>query len=125
MIMKFRGILVDMLCEITPDAHVDCVVHENGKKVQHMNVLRLLHSILKAALLYYKKFIVDVTKSSYKINPHDPCVANKYANKKQHTLTQYIDEVKASHVDSTMNTKFRIWYEKQYRSNELGHIKIT
>lgn len=90
-----------------------------------MNMLKPLYGMLRAALLYYKKFVADIRKLGYKVNPHDPCIANKTINNKQHTLTWHVDDVKLSHVDPDVNDKFGKWCERMHGSKELGHVKIT
>lgn len=79
-IMKFRGALVDALCEIAPDACTDCAACENRKKALHANILRLLCSMLKAVLLHYKFFAADIKKLDCKIDPYNPCITNNHTN---------------------------------------------
>ena len=52
-----------------------------------------------ASILYYKKFKKDIESIGFKINPYDICVVSRMVNGKQHTITQYIDDVKSSHID--------------------------
>ena len=52
------------------------------------------------------------------LNAHDPCVANKMINGKQHTVSWHVDDLKASHVDPKVNDEFREWLQK-----EFGQIK--
>jgi hypothetical protein len=56
--------------------------------------------MLKSSLLYYKKFRKYIESVGFKVNPKDPCVANRTVNGKQHTATWHIDDSKSSHVDS-------------------------
>ena len=54
------GVLVDMLLELGSDTYRKYVVFENGKKVIYVVVLREIYVMLVAALLFYKKFRVDL-----------------------------------------------------------------
>ena len=82
-IMKLRGILVDMLEEIAPEARSKFVTHQNNKKIFHTSMLKPLHGMLKVSLVCYKKIISDVNEVGCVINLHDACVANKIINNKQ------------------------------------------
>ena len=53
-------------------------------------------------------------KIGCKINPYDPCVANKTINGKQHTISWHVDDLKSSHVDSKVNDDFHVWLQKEY-----------
>ena len=54
--MKITGVLVDLLVQLNPEEYGKHVVCENGKRVLYVQVLRALYGMLKAALLWYKKF---------------------------------------------------------------------
>ena len=54
-IMKLRGEVVDWLVELDPLAYLDKVVHENGKRVLYLEVLRALYGMLIAVLEWYRK----------------------------------------------------------------------
>ena len=76
-----------MLVAMAPEIYADYVVYENGQKVLYVQMLKALYGMMKASLLYYKKFRKDIEGNGYEVNPYDPCVANKKINGKQHTLT--------------------------------------
>ena len=44
--MKFRGMLVNLLCEIAPEVYVECEFYKNKKIVLHVNMLRPLCGML-------------------------------------------------------------------------------
>ena len=123
--MKFRGIFVEILCKIAPEACKGYVAHENGKKIACANMLKLLCGMLKAALLHHKKFVSDIAKLGCKVNPYGLCIMNKHVNKKKRTLDWHANDAKASCVDSTVNRKFGMQCKKQYGSDELGHAKMA
>ena len=60
---------------------------------------------MKAALLLYQKFVGDLITIGFKLNPDDPCVANKIINGKQLTLVWHVDDIKASHVEEKVVTR--------------------
>jgi hypothetical protein len=55
-IMKIRGPLVDMLCDIAPEIYEDYVMYEGGHKVLYVMMLMAIYGMLQSSLLYYKKF---------------------------------------------------------------------
>jgi Reverse transcriptase (RNA-dependent DNA polymerase) len=112
--MKIRGPLVDMLVSLDAEMYQDYVVIENNMKVLYVQVLKALYGMLQASLLFYKKLRKDLEGIGFKINPYDPCVANRMINGKQHTLTWHVDDLKSSHVDSKVNDEFHKWLEKTY-----------
>ena len=125
-IMKFRGILVDILCEIDPEVYSKYVTRDSGNnKILYVSMLKPLYGMLRASILYYKQFVNDIKSIGYELNPYDPCVANKVINNEQHTITWHVDDVKSSHQDPEVNTKFAERCEKQYGSEELGHVRVT
>ena len=80
--MKIYRVLVDILCEIAPKACKDFVTCENNNKILHANMLKPLYSTLKVLILYYQKFISDITKVECELNLHDLCIAIKIINTK-------------------------------------------
>ena len=70
-------------------------------------------------------FRKDLESIGFKINPYDPCVANRIINGKQHTVVWHVDDLKSSHVDPTVNDEFHKWLEEKYGNDENGHVKAT
>jgi hypothetical protein len=74
--IKIRGILVDILVDIAPEAYKSYVSqYKKGNKqflVQYQNALC---GKMVASLLYYQKFVKSLTDIDFIINPYDPCVA--------------------------------------------------
>jgi hypothetical protein len=124
-IMKIRGALVDMLCDLDPELYTQYVVYENGEKVLYVEVLKALYGMLEAALLFYKKLRNDLETIGFKVNPYDPCVANRMIDQKQHTITWHVDDLKSSHVNSKVNDEFLKWLEKMYGDTNLAPVKSS
>lgn len=124
-VMKIKGVLVDILLELCPGVYDDYVVYENGEKVVYVEIMKALYGMLIASLLWYKKFRADVEKIGFEINPYDVCVANSKVEGKQHTLTWHVDDIKASHVNKKVNDRFAEWCESKYGSDLNGHVQVT
>ena len=123
-IMKVRGLLVNMLTELSPETYEKYVVYEGNNKVLYVRMIKALYGMLQSSLLYYKKFRKDIESIGFKVNPYDPCVANRIVNGKQHTVTWHVDDLKSSHVDSKVNDQFLEWLKKKYASDEIGEVKV-
>ena len=76
-IMKLRGILVDMLEEISPEACSKFVMYQNNKKTLCVSMLKPLQGMLKVALLHYKQFASDIKEIGCATNIHDVFASNK------------------------------------------------
>jgi hypothetical protein len=125
LILKARGPIVNMLLDIAPEVYTDFVTYERGSKIIYLQMLKALYGMLQASLLYYKKFRADVESIGFEINPYDPCVANKNTNDMQHTLVWHVDDLKSSHVDSSVNDDFDVWLNETYANDKIGKVKTT
>jgi hypothetical protein len=121
-IMKIRGQLVDILCELDP-SYVDYVVHERKSKVLYMHVIKAIYGLLKSAMLFYKKLTADLKGFGFELNPYDPCVANKLVDGKQLTVSWHVDDLKVSHHQTKVVDDFINWVKKTYGS--IGEVKTT
>jgi len=52
-----------------------------------------------ASLLYYKKFVKSLRSKRFRLNPYDPCVANKQVDGEQLTVCFHMDDCKISHMN--------------------------
>ncbi len=73
-----------------------------------MECLNVFYGIMVAALLYYKKFVINLKSKEFKLNPYDPCVADKIVEGKQITVCFHVDDCKLSHkhpkvIDETID----------------------
>ena len=106
-IIRVRGVLVDMLIDIAPDVYKPYVTTDaKGRKQLLLQCLNAIHGTVIASLLYYMKFCKTLLKNDFKINPCNPCVANRMVNNKQQTVCWHVDDCKMSHVDSKANGTF-------------------
>ena len=123
-IMKIRGVLVDILCEMDP-LYQDYVVLEgrNQQKVLYVHITRAIYGMLVSAMLFYKKLVADLTAYGFELNPYDPCVANKLVNGNQITVSWHVDDLKVSCKDSRQVDVFLQWVSDTYGS--IGEVKTT
>ena len=56
----------------------------------------------------------DLEAYEFKINPYDPCVANKMIGGKQLTICWHVDDLKIPCVDVNKVTKMIQWLESEY-----------
>jgi hypothetical protein len=102
-IMKIWGPLVNMLVAIEPKVYEDFVVYEGKDKVLYVKMLKAIYGMLQLSLLNYKKFWKDNESIGFEVNPYDPCVANWIIKGKQHTVSWHVNDLKSSHINSTIN----------------------
>jgi hypothetical protein len=121
-IMKIRGVLVDILCEMDP-VYKPYVVYENGQKVLYVLLTKAIYGLLVSAMLFYRKLIKDLQEIGFEINPYDICVANRMVNGKQQTASWHVDDMKISHADPKVNNQFIEWANKKYGA--FGGVKAT
>jgi hypothetical protein len=124
-IMKIRGVLVDMLVEMSPEIYQDYVVVHGKDKILYVRMLKALYGMLVASLLYYKKFVKDITTIGFVLNPYDPCLANREVEGRQHTIIWHVDDIKASHINSKVNDELKVWLQKTYGEDGIGTVKTT
>ena len=49
-------------------------------------ILYVMYGLLRSALLFYTKLVDKLENKGFKLNPYDPCVANKTVNGLQMTV---------------------------------------
>ena len=55
-----RGLLVNMLTELSPETFENYVVYEGNSKVLYVWMIKALYGMLQSSLLNYKKFWKDI-----------------------------------------------------------------
>jgi hypothetical protein len=116
-----------MLIDIDPTMYQNYVIHEGIRKMKvlYVEVNKALYGMLQSSLLFYKKFKQDLESIGFKINPYDPCVANRDINGKQQTVTWHVDDLKSSHVDASVNDDFAQRLEQRYGDPKVNAVKVT
>ena len=97
-LMRLHGKLAKLMVKVAPEIYSKYVsVDSKGELVLYVHLLNALYGIIKAALLYYECFVCDIMAIGFKLNPYDPCIANKIVHGKQLTITWHVDDLKVSH----------------------------
>ena len=77
-IMVLRGRLADIMIRISPQVYNKYpATNKQGKTVLCVKLPKALYGLMEASLMFCQKFLRDLEEKDFKINPHDPCVANK------------------------------------------------
>ena len=71
-----------------------------------VELLKALCGTLRAARLFWEKLSGLLVEWGFVINPYDSCVANKMVNGKQLTVVWHVDDLKISHVDTSVTDHF-------------------
>jgi hypothetical protein len=96
-IIKIHGVLVDILVQIAPDVYKSYITTDKkGTEQLLVQCQNALYGTMVASLLYYRKFTKSLTSVGFKINPYDPCVANKIVDGTQMTICFHVDDCKLS-----------------------------
>jgi hypothetical protein len=80
-----------------------------------------------ASLLYYKKFVKSLRSKRFKLNPYDPCVANKQVDGEQLTVCFHVDDCKISHINPKVVSNTIDWLRSEYENvfeDESGLMKV-
>jgi hypothetical protein len=115
--IKIRGILVDTLLEIAPEAYKSYVSQDKkGNKQFMVQCQNALYGTMVASLLYYRKFVKSLTDINFIINPYDPCVANKIIEGEKMTICFHVDDCKLSHCKNTVMDRIIGYLRREYES---------
>ncbi len=74
------------------------MVGKKGEKQLLVQCLTALYGTMVALLLYYKKFVKSLKSNGFRLNPYDPCVANKQVKGEQLTVCFHVDDCKMLHL---------------------------
>jgi hypothetical protein len=78
------------------------------------------------AAVLEEQFRKDIESIGFKVNPYDPCIANRILNRTQHTVTWHVDDLKSSHADPKANDHFSEWLlTSKYAYDEIGEVKAS
>ena len=115
-IIKIHGTLVDMILYIAPDVYGPYVTTDrkgiNQLITQCMNGI---YGTMVASLLYYCKFCKTLKLNKFKINPYDPCVANRLVNILQQYILFHVNGCKFIHKYLKINDSFIVSLCEEYQ----------
>ena len=89
-------------------------VNRKGEMVIYVEALNALYGIMKAALLFYIKFVENLKSIGFQLNPYDPCVANKIVDGPQLTVVWHVDDLKVSHIYGGVVMRMAAWLKNTY-----------
>jgi len=112
--MRIEGSMADLLIRLDPDYYGQFVETKGNKKVLYLLLKKALYGTLKAALLFWKKLSSILVSWGFEINPYDTCVANKTIDGDQCTILWHVDDLKISHVNSTVVTNIIEMLSKEF-----------
>jgi hypothetical protein len=116
-LINIRGILVDILVEISPDVYTSYVSKDKKWSKQLLvQCQNSLYGTMVASLLYYQKFVKSLTDIDFVINPYDPCVANKMIDGDQMTICFHVDDYKLSHRKTKVMDSMIEYLRQEYES---------
>ncbi len=72
----------------------------------YLRLQKALYGIIKSALLFYQKLVLEPKSMGFAVNPYDPCIANKIVGGHQLTLRWHVDDLMISHVDMSAINDF-------------------
>jgi Reverse transcriptase (RNA-dependent DNA polymerase) len=126
MIMKIKGPWATILVSSEPEVYESYVIEVDNEKVIYAEVKKAIYGMLQASLMFYKKLRRDLEEIGYRVNPYDPCVANRIVkNGKRHTITWHVDDLKSSHEDAKGNDEFHKWLDMKYEDDKHGKVQAT
>jgi hypothetical protein len=81
--MCLRSRLAELMVKTAPEIYRKYIyVGPDNKPVLYVKLQNALYGCLRSALLFYLKLLKDLEGNGFKLNPYDPCVANKMVNGK-------------------------------------------
>lgn len=130
--MVLKGELCELMVKAAPELYTEYViVGKNGTRMMYVEMQKALYGMLESALLFYLKLLDDLTKAGFKLNPYDPCVANKTVAGKQLTVAWHVDDLKISHENPAVVNRFIKYIDGIYpgvtiqRGKELEYLGMT
>ena len=112
-LIKLMNEEVDIMCE-ADNEYKKFITYEGKNKVMYMQLSKALYGCMKSAIIWYNTFSTTLKDLGFRINPYDPCIANKTINGHQCTIAWYVDDNKISHRDPKVVDSIIAAIEKQH-----------
>jgi hypothetical protein len=120
--MILKGRLAELMVLVAPNLYRKYIaVNRKGTTILYAKMQKAMYGLLRSALLFYRKLVVDLENSRFKLNPYNPCVANKIINSTQMTVCWHVDNLKVSHINTQEITKFGDWLIATYGVSVATH----
>eukprot|EP00957_Ditylum_brightwellii_P200639 15295516-Ditylum_brightwellii.AAC.1 len=121
-LMLLKGKLAELMVQINTKLYLKYITTSSkGEPMLYVRTLKALYGLLQSALLFYCKMLSELEDYGFKVNPYDPCIANKMINGKQMTVTWHIDDLKISHMESNDVTKCIEYFKTIYGNRMTVH----
>jgi len=105
--MILKGRLAELMVQVAPNLYRKYIsVDRKGTVILYVKMQKAMYGLLRSALLFYKKLVSELENKGFKLNPYDPCVANKTVAGTQMTVCWHVDDLKVSHINPIEVTKF-------------------
>mmetsp|Transcript_26671 Transcript_26671/g.56142 ORF Transcript_26671/g.56142 Transcript_26671/m.56142 type:complete len:625 (+) Transcript_26671:3224-5098(+) len=123
--MALQGELAELMAETAPEIYRKYITYgADGKAILYVTLQKALYGCLKSALLFYRKLVTDMKRIGFKLNPYDPCVANKAILGTQFTITWHVDDLKMSHADKAVVSGMIEWFKEIYGDVRVSRGKV-
>ena len=120
--MILKGRLAELMVQVAPNLYRKYIsVNRKGTAVLYVKMQKAIYGLLRSALLFYRKLVMDLEGNGFVLNPYDPCVANKEVNGSQMNVCWHVDDLKPSHVDPKVSTEFGEWLSATYGVLVVSH----
>ena len=118
--------LSDIMMITSPYIYRNCdTIKNKGETVIYVKAINTIYVIMKVELLFYKNLFSNITNIGFKLEPYDPCVANKVVKSKQITVVCHVDYLKVVHESNKIFASMAKWLKKTYeRVFEDGLFKM-
>jgi hypothetical protein len=105
-VMCMNGTLAELMAKTDPKLNRKYLTDKKGKKVLYLRIQKALYGMIKSALLFYRKLISELKGMGFKVNPYDPCIANKMKNGSQMMVRWHVDDPMISHSSNKAISQF-------------------
>ena len=117
--MRLGGFLSEMILKIDSENYGDKFVIERGKQFIYMVLKCSLYRDIISYLLFWRELLRNLESWRFQPNPYDLYVMNKVVYGKSCTVCWNVDDLKISHVESTLTGNILQHLEKKYRKVTL------
>ena len=114
-IMRLRGRNAELMTATAPKIYKQYItIDRKGNKTLYVRTLNEIYGIMKAALLFYLKFVESLTSVGFVFNPYNSCVANKIVNRHQLTVVWHNDNLNILHKNENVGMRMITLIRKTY-----------
>ena len=114
--MVLKGKLCELMVRMNPKIYRQYVTTDKkGNPILYVQLYKSMYGLLHSVLLLYKKLKKELEDFGFKINPYNPCVANRISEcGHQQMVLCHVDDLMMSHVDKKENDKLLEYLKRLY-----------